>query len=248
MSMPLDNIPSTLPPGSIWREFADGAMQAEALAQKVAQDLRVALAARETASLIVAGGKSPAPFFRTLSQASLDWARVRVSLADERWVPLGSPDTNEELVRSNLLRGAAAPAQLVPLLTGAADAADALAERTEARRALAHPFDVVVLGMGEDGHFASLFPGAEGLAEALRADAAPALVAMTPPAALHRRISMNLAALLEARRIYLSIQGAGKRAAFERALHDRKPMELPVAALLAQTRTPVDVYWTSNNS
>ena len=245
--MPLDTAPSTppgLPPGCAWREFADGAAQADALAQIVAQDLRAALAVRETASLIVAGGKSPAPFFQSLSRAELDWARVRVSLADERWVPVGAPDTNEELVRGNLLRNAAVAAELVPLLTPAADASDALPERTEALRALARPFDVVVLGMGEDGHFASLFPGAEGLADALRADAAPALVAMTPPAALHRRISMNLAALLDARHIYLSIQGTGKRAALERALRDNRPMELPVSALLKQMRTPVNVFWS----
>jgi len=213
------------------------------LAGEVARRLRAALAARPLASLVLSGGRTPLPFFEALAREPLEWARVGVTLADERWVDARSADSNERLVREHLLAGPARAANFVSLRTGAHDPTAALAERRAALATLAHPFDVVVLGMGDDGHTASLFPGAEGIESALDPAASPGLIALTPPAAPHRRISMNLAMLLDSRWIAVHVLGESKRALLEQAERASAPREHPIAAVLRQHKVPVDVYW-----
>jgi 6-phosphogluconolactonase len=223
--------------------FADAAAAAAALAEDVAAMLQAGIAARGRASLALSGGTSPVPFLHALSALPLPWAQVGVTLVDERWVPPSSEDSNEGLLRKHLLRGAAAAAQFVPLKTAAADPAQAVAERGSALGALAHPFDALVLGMGEDGHTASLFPGAEGVDAALDPQGAAHLVAVTPPAAAHRRLSFTLAAILDARQVYLQIQGAGKMEVYRRALSGADLAVLPpIARVLRNGVTPVRVY------
>ena len=221
----------------------DPAALATRLAGDIEARLRVALAARASASLVVSGGKSPIAFFQCLARADLDWQRVWITLADERWVDPASPDSNERTVREHLMQGPAEHASFVSLKTPAASPEAALGDRAAVLAAMPRPFDVMVLGMGEDGHTASLFPGAGNLAEALDLAAPPAPVAITPPVAAHRRISFNLAAVLDARFIALPIQGASKRAVFERAAQGASPHELPIAAVLNHAPVPVDVYW-----
>lgn len=215
---------------------------AVALAVDVANHLRAAIAKRGKASLIVSGGRSPVAFFEALAQADLPWQQIGISLADERWSD-NDADRNDTLVHKHLLTGSARNAQFVPLKTAAAEPEAALTDRKDTLRFMTRPFDVIVLGMGDDGHTASLFPAADGLAAALDACAEPALVAITPPAVPHRRISFNLAACLDARHIAVQIQGASKREVLERAW-TASPLELPIAAVLQQNRVPVDVYWT----
>jgi 6-phosphogluconolactonase len=222
--------------------FDDPAASAAALALDVAAALRAGLEARGQASLVLSGGKSPVPFLRALAQQPLHWPAVQVTLADERWVDPGSSDSNEHLLRETLLRGAAAAARFIPLKSAEATAAEALAGRSAALAAMPRPFDAVVLGMGDDGHTASLFPGAAGTLEALDPDGQPQLAAITSPAAPHPRISLTLAALLDTRGIYLQIQGAAKLAVYERALSGEDGAGLPIAAVLRQRRVAVQVY------
>lgn len=212
--------------------FADPHVQALKLAADVAARLREALARRGSASLIVPGGRTPVEFFAALSSAALDWERITVGLTDERVTDPGADGSNEFLVRRHLLAGNAAAAQFRPW-------------RSHGLEAIARPYDMVVLGMGDDGHCASLFPGAAGLEAALDPAAPPALVAITPPAARLERVSLNLAALLEARHIAVLIQGAAKLSVLEHAAQGASPLELPVAAILGQARVPVDVYWAN---
>jgi 6-phosphogluconolactonase len=113
--------------------------------------------------LAVSGGKSPVPFFHALRSQPLDWSRVMITLVDERFVPADHPDSNAALVREHLLQDAAAAARFLPLV---GDARDDVAELAAANAAYQHP-TVAVLGMGEDGHTASLFPGATALADGL---------------------------------------------------------------------------------
>lgn len=236
----------SLTPGVVLREHADAATAARELAQQTADRLRAALKTRGRASLVVSGGRSPIAFFHALAAANLEWSDIWVSLADERWVPPSSPDSNEKLVRENLLTGHAAAAHFVPLKTEAAAPEAALDDRTHALAAMPRPFDVLVLGMGDDAHTASLFPGAPGVEQALRPDATPATVAIDPrtPGANHRRISLNLAALLDARHIALLLQGAGKRGVLERALLAGVTFDMPITAILHQSRVPVEVHWS----
>lgn len=232
-----------LPPHVAQSVFDDGQCMASALADSVAAMLRLGLWQRGDASLLVSGGRSPLPFLRALSQRKLDWSRVSVSLVDERWVPAEHADSNARLVRENLLQGAASVAHFVPLY-GGEDSPEAGLDACEGRlRRLQRPFDAVVLGMGDDGHFASLFPGVADLATLL-ADGAPTLAATRPASAAHARITLSLAALQDARNLLLQITGERKRAVLETAARDGDRLALPVAALLHQTRTPLRVFFS----
>jgi 6-phosphogluconolactonase len=233
-----------LPPHIEQSGFDDGPAMASALADCVAAMLRLGLWQRGDASLLVAGGRSPLPFLRALSQRKLDWSRVSVALVDERWVSPEHPDSNAGLVKANLLQGAASAARFVPLYGGEASPEAGLAACEARLGKLPRPFDAVVLGMGEDGHFASLFPGVAGLAGLLAAGA-PTVAATRPPAAAHARISLSLPALLDTHNLVLQIGGERKRAVLEEAAAaDVDPLARPVAALLRQTAVPLRVFFS----
>jgi 6-phosphogluconolactonase len=225
-------------------EFSDSTSAAQALASAIAQHLNRAIAARGKASLIVPGGRSPIPLFAALREQPVDWKCVWITLTDERWVDVESPDSNEHLLHEHLLVDAASAAHFIPLKSAQASAALALDDRTRQLQKMPRPVDVVMLGMGDDGHIASLFPNAEGLAAALNSNGPAQLVAMQPPNAPHSRISHSLSSLLDARQIALLLHGEKKRACFDEALAGASPLLLPIAAVLAQMRVPVDVYWS----
>ncbi|WP_243317631.1 6-phosphogluconolactonase [Geothrix paludis] len=223
------------------REYPDQARLIASLAQDVARRLKEDLARRERAVLVVSGGRSPVPLFQALARQVLPWERVTVTLADERWVPADHPDSNEALVRDHLLQGAAAAAQLVPLFTGDATPEQGASKASAALAELPRPFSRVILGMGEDGHIASLFPGAAELTEGLTTEAAA--LAVHPPHAPHPRLSLSLRALLDTRDLVLMISGPAKRRVLERALEEGPVEDLPVRAILRQTAVPVSVCW-----
>lgn len=223
------------------RECADASTLTAALAQHVARRLKEDLVKQDQVVLVVSGGKSPVPLFQALAAQSLPWERVVVTLADERWVPPSHEDSNEALVRAHLLKGRAAKAQLVPLWTGDATPEAAVPAVSKTLAALPHPFSQVILGMGEDGHVASLFPGAAELALGLSTEA-PAL-AVRPLHAPHPRLSLSLRALLQSRDIALMISGQTKRHVLEQALGEGPVEDLPVRAILRQTAVPVSIFW-----
>ena len=229
-------------PAVVERRFGDAAASAEALAQDIAAALREGLRNRARASLVLSGGRSPLPFLHALARQPLEWLHVYLTLVDERWVDAGSPDSNELLLRQHLLSGPAADAHFVPLKTADPTPEQAVPERSRALADLPRPFDAVVLGMGEDGHTASLFPGAAATAAALDPQGQAVLTAVQPLTAPHPRLSFTLAGLLDARGIYLQIQGDAKRRVYEQARSDAAASSLPIAAVLRQTRVPVYVY------
>jgi 6-phosphogluconolactonase len=204
---------------------------ADAAARAVAAQLAAGLAERSRASLVATGGRSPGPVYDRLKDADLDWAHVAVTLSDERHVDVDSPNANVRQLRERLFVGAAAGARYLPLTDYAEPALRALM-----------PFDAVMLGMGEDGHIASLIPGSPVMAEAMDPDG-KALVAESPagfgspPVA---RITLTLTALLQSRAIFLLIAGEAKRQVIADALAGA---DLPVRAILRQDRAPVRVFW-----
>ncbi len=207
----------------------------QGLAAVIADELRLALRGGR-ATLSVPGGTTPGPVFDALSGEDLDWGRVAVLLNDERWVGEDSPRSNTRLVRHRLLCGRAAAAELVPLYAPVATPEAGLAVLSEG--ILPHlPISVLLLGMGGDMHTASLFPGADRLAEALAPDA-PVLMALRAKAAGEPRITLTARVLKAAKHTHILITGADKRAALERAL------QLPV--LEAPVRLVLDhatVHW-----
>jgi 6-phosphogluconolactonase len=224
--------------------FANAAALTEALAQDIAGALQEGLAAGRGASLVVPGGRTPVPLFERLADAELDWEDVWITLGDERWVDPSGASSNEKLVRDHLLRGLAAEANFVGLKTPAMQAQAATHASWSRVAELPRPFDFMLLGMGDDGHVASLFPDSPGLAAALDVSQPPGCVAMTAPVSPRERISLNLRALLDSRRIALLIVGEAKWATYERACKRGPVMDMPVRALLQQQNVPVSVYWS----
>jgi 6-phosphogluconolactonase len=218
--------------------FADG----DALAEAAADVLAEALSGAGPRSLVVTGGRSPGPVYDRLSARDLRWSEVTVTLSDERWMDPGAPDSNERLVRERLLTGPAAAARFIPLKgVGPTPRADALAAEAALRPHL--PWSAVLLGMGEDGHVASLFPSDPDIAARLDPDGSPlcaAAAAGLPP--LVPRITLTLRALLAARLVLLLILGEAKRRIVARVLND-PAYAPPAAAVLRQSRTPVRVLW-----
>ncbi|KIV71072.1 6-phosphogluconolactonase, eukaryotic type [Pseudomonas sp. FeS53a] len=220
--------------------LADAAELAGHLAQRVAEALREALAARGSATLVVSGGRSPVAFFERLAQARLDWPAVTVGLADERWVPVSHPDSNEGLVRRHLLQGEAAKVRFVGLYQAAATQEEAARLADQALEALPQPIDVLVLGMGEDGHTASLFPGSPNLAEALDPACRARCLATRAPSVPHQRLTLPLALLQGSRLTLLALQGHGKLDTLAAALQGEDVAAMPIRAFL---RRPLSIYW-----
>ena len=221
---------------------ANTAAQARQLAEAVAGQLHHAIATRGRALLAVSGGKSPIALFEHLRQQPLDWISVTVLLADERCVPHTHADSNTALVRQHLLQDRAAAATFVTFFD-TLDAIDTLAAAANQRLAALHwPLDVAVLGMGEDGHTASLFPAAPGLDTALHTTAH---VAWVRPDAIghapHPRLTLTLPTLQAARQLHLSLAGPAKQAVYRQALA-RPDAALPVSLLLHRPAHPFSVW------
>jgi 6-phosphogluconolactonase len=223
--------------------FADAPVLAGTLAAEIAARLKGAIASRASASLLVSGGHSPIRLFEELRRQELDWARVIIALADERWVDPTEPGSNERLVRETLLREKAAAARLVGLKNSAPSPLLGAHAAWERLAGLPRPFDATVLGMGADGHTASLFPGSPGLRMALDPSARPACVAMSSPTAPHPRLSLNLSALLDSRHVSVLILGEEKLRTYAVACSGTSAEEMPIRAILRQQRVPVGIFW-----
>jgi 6-phosphogluconolactonase len=216
-----------------WLACADREQAAQAVADLIAKTLRDTLAAQQRARLVVSGGTTPGRSFELLSRATLDWSRVDVLPSDERCVRQDHADSNAGLIRRSLLQGAAASAQLVPLFDPQSPDLPELGGY--------RPFSCVLLGMGADGHFASLFPDFDGLASALDPANTVALLEVRTQASPHPRRSLTLAALADAASTVLLFFGADKRAVYEAALAGAG--EYPVASLLQLPALNLTTVW-----
>ena len=207
-----------------------------------------ASAARGAASLVVPGGSTPAAFFDVLSKREAQWDKVTITLTDERWVAPTSERSNEHLVRTRLLVGRAAAAQFVPLKTDAPAASDGETEVGARIAAIARPFDLVIAGLGDDGHTASWIPHAQGLDAALDRRNRRQAVAIAPPEAtgLGERITLTRLALLDARAVAVLIRGQSKRNTLAMAEGGDDVFTIPVRALLNQDKVPVEIFWSES--
>lgn len=221
--------------------FADQPALIAALGTFVIERLQQAITQRGKAVLAVSGGKTPAALFDWLSQQPLAWDKVHLTLADDRWLPPDHADSNSRLVRQHLLQGHAAAARFTPLANAAPTPERGLAQAIERFKQLPLPFDLILLGMGDDGHTASLFPCAPQLRHAL--GSSELLVAIDPQTAPYGRISLSPAALRQSRQNILLITGAGKQAVLQQALNDGAVEQMPVRLLWQDAMPPLAVYW-----
>ncbi|SMQ59449.1 6-phosphogluconolactonase [Devosia lucknowensis] len=225
------------------RTFADKATLAKELAEAVADRIRAAIAERGSAAIAVSGGSTPGKFFAALGKTrDIEWDKVVVTLVDERWVDETSDRSNALLVNEKMLQGPAAVARFFPLYSGG-DEPDAthVAQTNALMAELPHPFAAVILGMGNDGHTASFFPGGDTLDAALTG-AGPTL-AIRAPGAGEPRITFTLPRLLETDGLYLHIEGDEKASVLETALGDGPVEDMPIRAVL-RSGAPVTVYWS----
>ncbi|MEP1216310.1 MAG: 6-phosphogluconolactonase [Marinobacter sp.] len=214
-----------------------------ALADAVARHLAERLLIAPRASLVVSGGSTPLPFFEALREKPLDWARIDVLLADERWVPETDGASNTRLVRENLLQGPASEARYLALKQPGKTPADGLAAVEAALADLHLPLDVLILGMGNDGHTASLFPDAPELDQALDPESAAIVSPMTPPSQPQERITLTLRALSQAGLTALHLKGDDKLETLQAACRNISQVkEMPVRAFL---KPGLQIFWSA---
>lgn len=224
-----------------WNGFADRQDLATALACEIAGRLTGAIAERGTALLAVSGGTTPARLFAALSTTPITWDKVIVTLVDERFVPPSSPRSNAGLVTANLLQNKAAAARFVPLYHEAASIEDAAAADSEALRALPWPLDVVILGMGGDGHTASFFPDAGNLEELLDPTSQRIVLPVHAASGGEPRLTLSMARIVAAGFIALHIEGEDKRTAFDGAMGPGA--KKPIRRVLEAAPRPIEVFW-----
>jgi len=225
--------------------FANADALADAAAAEIFDSLRNAISARGQAFFVATGGRTPGSVYDRLSAAPLDWSKVVVTLTDERWVGVGDPDSNEGLIRERLMHGPAGAAQVLSLKGGAPTPEAAAREASAALGRLGAP-DMVLLGMGEDGHIASLFPGNRALSQGLDPRAAPCLAVPLgegrPP--VQARLSLSIAWLATAKATVLLITGTAKLKVIEQAMAGSDIEEFPVRAIL-QRAPRVRILWAA---
>ena len=228
-----------LPQGVNAHEYKSPVLLADALALNVAKQLSDAIDARGSATLVVSGGRSPVAFFQNLAKQKLDWSKVVVTLADERWVPVEHADSNAGLLKRYLLQGPAAKAQFLSLYSATANL-ELAAEQADRLLAELPPIDVLILGMGDDGHTASLFPNSPNLADALKADGTRRCYPMLAPTVPHQRLTMSRALLASAKTTVLSISGQSKLTTLSAAVAGDDVAAMPIRAFLQPT---LEIYW-----
>lgn len=214
-----------------------------ALVEAIEATLLAAVAARGVACIALSGGSTPIGIYKALGQRDLPWSQVQLTLTDERWVDAKDPASNEAMIRATLLQGPAAKARFTGFKTPAVTPKQAEAQIDAALDTLSQPFDLVLLGMGEDAHTASLFPGGEGLEAAMDLDGTSKVRAVQPTGGGVARLSLSLPALLSARRIALLITGPNKWAVYQKACQVGPALAAPIRGVLHHALVPPEVFW-----
>lgn len=213
------------------------------LSTRIIDRLADGIKRRGRASIAVSGGSTPVPLFQALSRLDLEWEKVVIILVDERWVDVSENDSNEHLVRTYLLQNKAASSQFSGMKIPGKSAEEAEQQCSDRYQSVPMPFDVVLLGMGSDGHTASLFPGAENLAAAVNRHSDTTCMSIIPAAVPHERMTLTLPAILNARDIIIHITGEEKRKVYDKAVSDGPSEAMPIRYVLRQKEVPVTIYW-----
>ncbi len=229
-----------------WWDYDDAEEMAAAVAGDVQFIIESAIDARGAAVVALAGGKTPLPIYEALAKAKLDWKRVTIVPGDDRLVPLGDPLSNVTAIGKVFIPKGA---RVIPLISAtvadykaAGRAADAILQD------LHWPLDLCLLGIGGDGHAASIFPGPD-FDEALNGPkerrALGVMPEPLPPEAPVARVSLSKAAIVSARALMIAITGQAKRDVLEQAIEQGASSNYPVGRVLADVELPVDIHWAA---
>lgn len=224
-------------------EYGSSEQLTQDMVNHIVTELNNGITKRGVASIAVSGGKTPIPLFSLLSQQKLAWNKVYITLVDDRWVNDTDDASNEKLVYSHLLQNEAKLANFIGLKNSATTPFEGEQETDKKLAEIPMPFDVVILGMGEDGHTASLFPNAENLAAGLDMSSNKRVVGMTPLTAPLDRMTLTLPAILNSQNIYLHLVGKSKKDVLTKALDGNDIVAMPVRAILRQDKVNVVGFW-----
>ena len=225
------------------QEFKSRNELALSLAARIGRLLSDGIVKNNRASLAVSGGSTPIELFETLSNLDLPWQQIIITLVDERWVAPNQADSNEQLVRTHLLKNKAATATFIGTKNSEVTATEGEKECEQQLLTVPRPFDVLILGMGNDGHTASLFPGAEKLGLATDMSSNKICMGIDPLTAPHERMTLTLPAILDSRQIFLHITGQDKKDVVQAAMTEGARDTMPIRYILRQQATPVSIFW-----
>jgi 6-phosphogluconolactonase len=211
------------------------------LSQNISEILLETIKKRGRASIAVSGGSTPIPLFEALSHMDLDWSKVDLTLVDDRWVESDHKDSNELLVKLNLIKNKAVNVNFIPLKNDASTAKEGQVSSEKALKRLSLPFDIVVLGMGTDGHTASLFPCSDEIKSAMDLDNNDCLVATMPTSAPYERLGMTAKTIMDAKSVFLHLNGSSKLHTLEKAMDLKDAYKMPIFAFLDDG---LDIYWS----
>lgn len=231
---------------TIEHKYNDRVELTEALCQVFIGDLRRALEQQSVATLLLSGGSTPVPLYQQLSKADLDWNKVNIALVDERWVDPDSDASNERLLRENMLINAAENAKLIGMKNNYQSPFEGEIQCNNRYARLPSPSTICLLGMGTDGHTASLFPDAEGLTAALDSNqpcAAIRAFKSDVTGDIIERMTMTPRGILQSQRLILLITGTDKWEAYQQACQSEVSGKLPISIFIHQDQVPLEIYW-----
>ena len=211
------------------------------LCQSIGKILTEALRKRGRASMAVSGGNTPIPLFKNLSLISIDWTKVDLTLVDDRWVDSKNAYSNELLVRTHLIKNKAAKVNFIPLKNDSETAVEGQKNSEELLKTIMLPFDVVVLGMGADGHTASLFPCSKELYDAMDLNNPNILISISPKTAPYERLSLTAKVIIDSKNIFLHLNGSSKLQTLESVMEYKDSSKMPIYAFLEKG---LSIYWS----
>lgn len=229
-----------------WWDYDDANEMAEAVAGDVQFIIESAIDARGAAVIALAGGKTPLPIYEKLAKAKLDWKRVTIVPGDDRIVPLGDPLSNVTAIGKVFIPKGA---RVIPLVSDKAPDYKAAGRSADALLQDVHwPLDLCLLGVGGDGHCASIFPGPdydEALNGPRERRALGVMPDPLPPEAPVARVTLSRAAIVSARALMIAVTGQAKRDVLEAAIEQGASSNYPVGRVLADVELPVDIHWSA---
>ena len=211
------------------------------LCRSIGEILTETIRTRGRASMALSGGITPIPLFKELSLLNIDWMKVDLTITDDRWVDSKNADSNELLVRTHLIKNKASKVNFIPLKNNAKTAKDGQKNSEEMLKNITLPFDVVVLGMGSDGHTASLFPCSDELSEAMNLNNLNCLISTSPKTASYERLSLTAKVIIDAKNIFLHLNGSSKLHTLESAMEYKDSSKMPIYTFL---ENGLSIYWS----
>lgn len=227
---------------NIFNSFTNKESLVLELSKNISNCLNESIKEKGKASLLVSGGSTPKPLFQILSKLDIAWEKVTIALVDERWIDSKHKDSNELLVKDNLIQNLASKANFVGMYLNDKEAFDSDEECSSIYQNKVYPFDVIVLGMGTDAHIASLFPDNIKLEEAYDLKNSNLCISIKPETAPYKRMSLTLQGILSAKKIILHIEGSEKLKVYNEAISLNDKFKMPIASVLNQNIKDIEVY------